>query len=101
MTSKGWRIDTEEYKKPDATVGQITNYGRTLITQKREKDALPVLEGALKKFPGNPTRSYRSTSPLKVIEEVKEWNKRPKEDIEALQKKIASRIANEQSKIIN
>lgn len=54
-----------------------------------------------KKFTGNPTRSYRSTSPLKVIEEVKEWNKRPKEDIEALQKKIASRIANEQSKIIN
>jgi tetratricopeptide (TPR) repeat protein len=39
---------------PDATVGQITNYGRALITQKREKDALPVLEGALKRFPGNP-----------------------------------------------
>lgn len=54
-----------------------------------------------KKFPGNPTRSYRSTFPLKVIEEVKEWNKRPEEDIETLQKKIASRIANEHSKIIN
>lgn len=28
-----------------------------------------------KKFPGNPTRSYRSTKPLKIIGEVTEWIK--------------------------
>lgn len=26
-----------------------------------------------KKFPGNPTRSYRSKEPLKIIEEVTDW----------------------------
>lgn len=26
-----------------------------------------------KKFPGNPTQSYRSSAPLRVIEEVREW----------------------------
>lgn len=26
-----------------------------------------------KKFPGNPTRSYRSSAPLRVIAEVNDW----------------------------
>lgn len=26
-----------------------------------------------KRFPGNPTRSYRTTEPLRVVEEVLEW----------------------------
>ena len=37
----------------DATVNQITNYGRGLITQKREKDAMPVFETAMKRYPAN------------------------------------------------
>ncbi len=41
----------EAINLPDATAGQIVNYGRTLITQKREKDALPVFELAFKRFP--------------------------------------------------
>lgn len=36
----------------DATVGQITGYGRALIGQSRAKEALPIMELALKKFPG-------------------------------------------------
>lgn len=28
-----------------------------------------------KKFPGNPTRSYRSTSPLRILGEVIEWRR--------------------------
>jgi hypothetical protein len=44
----------EAINLPDATAGQIANYGRSLITQKREKDAIPVLELGLKRFPGNP-----------------------------------------------
>ena len=38
---------------PDATVNQITGYGRGLITQKREKDAMPVFETAMKRYPAN------------------------------------------------
>jgi tetratricopeptide (TPR) repeat protein len=45
----------EAINLPDATAGQIANYGRSLITQKREKDAMPVFEIALKRFPGNST----------------------------------------------
>ena len=37
----------------DATTSQIVGYGRTLISQKREKESMPVFETALKKFPGN------------------------------------------------
>ncbi len=39
----------------DATAGQIAGYGRSLITAKREKEAMPVFDLALKRFPGNAT----------------------------------------------
>jgi Protein of unknown function (DUF2911) len=45
----------EAINLPDATAGQIVGYGRSLITAKREKEAMPVFELALKRFPGNPT----------------------------------------------
>ena len=28
-----------------------------------------------KKFPGNPTRSYRSSAPLKIVGEIAQWNR--------------------------
>jgi rifampin ADP-ribosylating transferase len=28
-----------------------------------------------KKFPGNPTRSYRSSAPLRVVSEITEWTR--------------------------
>lgn len=34
-----------------------------------------------KRFPGNPTRSYRSTSPLKVIAELGSWERHSEEEI--------------------
>ncbi|WP_409291614.1 NAD(+)--rifampin ADP-ribosyltransferase [Peribacillus sp. SCS-37] len=34
-----------------------------------------------KKFPGNPTRSYRSKSPLKIIAEVGSWERHTDEQI--------------------
>lgn len=34
-----------------------------------------------KRFPGNPTRSYRSTSPLKIIAELGSWEKHSEEEI--------------------
>ncbi len=50
-----------------------------------------------KKFPGNPTRSYRSAEPLKIVGEVKNFEKRPPEEI--LQWR--ERIANIKGDIIN
>lgn len=35
-----------------------------------------------KRFPGNPTRSYRSTDPLKVVAEVGSWERHTDEQIE-------------------
>jgi Rifampin ADP-ribosyl transferase len=37
-----------------------------------------------KKFPGNPTQSYRSQSPLRVVEEVTGWPPTPPERLNAL-----------------
>jgi Rifampin ADP-ribosyl transferase len=34
-----------------------------------------------KKFPGNPTRSYRSQAPLKIIGEVTDWNRLSLEEV--------------------
>lgn len=37
-----------------------------------------------KKFPGNPTMSYRSTKPFKVVGEVTQWQGHPAEQIKAM-----------------
>ena len=43
-----------------------------------------------KKFPGNPTRSYRSKSPLRVIGEVGKWIPHTPQQIKAMKEAIAS-----------
>jgi len=50
-----------------------------------------------KRFPGNPTRSYRSTAPLKIVGEVTEWEKLTPEDL----RKWQARLANNNGAIIN
>ena len=35
-----------------------------------------------KKYPGNPTKSYRSREPLRVIDEVLDWEGHSKEDMQ-------------------
>jgi len=50
-----------------------------------------------KKFPGNPTRSYRSGAPLRIIGEVTDWEKQTPEDIQ----KWRERLANNKGEIIN
>lgn len=37
-----------------------------------------------KRFPGNPSKSYRSTEPFKVVGEVKVWQGHPAEQIKAM-----------------
>lgn len=37
-----------------------------------------------KKFPGNPTKSYRSTDPFRVVGEVTVWQGHPKEQVKTM-----------------
>lgn len=48
-------------------------------------------------FPGNPTRSYRTDSPLKIIGEATDWVKQTPEELQ----KWRGRLANNTGKIIN
>jgi hypothetical protein len=50
-----------------------------------------------KKFPGNPTRSYRSIEPLKIVGEVTEWTRLTPEQLEHWRQ----RLANVKGDIIN
>lgn len=43
------------------------------------------------RFPGNPTRSYRSMAPLRVVGEVIGWQGHTAEEIEAMKAGIAGR----------
>ena len=42
-----------------------------------------------KKFPGNPTRSYRSREPLRIVGEVTNWNRLTAEEIQEWRDRIA------------
>jgi rifampin ADP-ribosylating transferase len=42
-----------------------------------------------KKFPGNPTRSYRSLAPLKIAGEVSEWVRLAPEEIQKWRERLA------------
>jgi len=43
-----------------------------------------------KKFPGNPTRSYRSTAPLKIVGEVTDWVRQTPEQLQQWREKLAN-----------
>jgi len=50
-----------------------------------------------KKFPGNPTRSYRTQAPLKIVGEVTDWVRQTPEEIQKWRK----RLTNVKGDIIN
>src|SRR6478735_8121761 len=54
-----------------------------------------------KKFPGNPTRSYRSTSPLRVVGEVDDWPRLAPEALQAWRDRLAVLRGDERAEIIN
>ena len=54
-----------------------------------------------KKFPGNPTRSYRSTKPLKIVGEVLDWTRQIPEALQAWRDRLAAIRADERGEIIN
>jgi Rifampin ADP-ribosyl transferase len=54
-----------------------------------------------KKFPGNPTRSYRSTAPLKVVGEVVDWTRLSPEALQTWRDRLAAVREDERGDIIN
>jgi hypothetical protein len=54
-----------------------------------------------KKFPGNPTRSYRSAAPLRIVGEVTDWTRLTPEALRAWRDRIAAIRADERATIIN
>ena len=54
-----------------------------------------------KKFPGNPTRSYRSTEPLRVVREVTDWTRLTPEALQMWRDRLAAVRADERGEIIN
>ena len=54
-----------------------------------------------KKFPGNPTRSYRTREPLRVVREVTNWERLTPEALQDWRDRIAALRANPDAQIIN
>jgi len=54
-----------------------------------------------KKFPGNPTRSYRSREPLKIVGEVTGWARQTPAALQAWRDRLAAIRADERGEIIN
>jgi rifampin ADP-ribosylating transferase len=53
-----------------------------------------------KKFPGNPTRSYRSGEPLRVVGKVTDWKRLTPEELQTWRDRLAT-IRAERGEIIN
>lgn len=41
------------------------------------------------KFPGNPTRSYRTRGPLRIVAEVRDWQGHPPDVLQAMRDRVA------------
>ncbi|MEU1079213.1 NAD(+)--rifampin ADP-ribosyltransferase [Streptomyces sp. NPDC005908] len=54
-----------------------------------------------KKFPGNPTRSYRSREPLRIIGEVTDWTRLTPEALRMWRDRLAAIRSDERAEIIN
>ena len=42
-----------------------------------------------KKFPGNPTKSYRTREPVRVVRELTDWQGHPPEQLQAMKDRVA------------
>jgi hypothetical protein len=54
-----------------------------------------------KKFPGNPTRSYRSSSPLRIVREVTDWTRMTPEALGMWRERLKALLADGGGEIIN
>lgn len=54
-----------------------------------------------KKFPGNPTRSYRSSAPLRVMGEIAHWTRLTPEALQVWRERLTTLRSDERGEIIN
>jgi rifampin ADP-ribosyltransferase len=54
-----------------------------------------------KKFPGNPTRSFRSSAPLRVLSEITEWTRLTPEQLQTWRERLSALLSTERGEIIN
>ncbi|WEK00695.1 MAG: NAD(+)--rifampin ADP-ribosyltransferase [Candidatus Sphingomonas phytovorans] len=54
-----------------------------------------------KKFPGNPTRSYRSSAPLKIIGEITDWTRLTPKALRVWRERLTALRSDERGEIIN
>jgi rifampin ADP-ribosylating transferase len=54
-----------------------------------------------KKFPGNPTRSYRTSAPLRIVREITEWTRLTPEQLQAWRERLSALLSSERGEIIN
>lgn len=54
-----------------------------------------------KKFPGNPTRSYRSTAPLRIVGEITEWTRLTPEQLQTWRERLSAMLSTERGEILN
>jgi rifampin ADP-ribosylating transferase len=54
-----------------------------------------------KKFPGNPTRSYRTSAPLRIIGVTTTWTRQTPEALQLWRQRLASLSADQRGDIIN
>ncbi|RZT24676.1 rifampin ADP-ribosylating transferase [Mycobacterium sp. BK558] len=54
-----------------------------------------------KKFPGNPTRSYRSTAPVRVVREISEWTRLTSEELQTWRERLSVLLSDDGGEIIN
>jgi hypothetical protein len=54
-----------------------------------------------KKFPGNPTRSYRSSAPLRIVGEITEWTRLTPDQLQSWRERLTTLLSSERGEIIN
>jgi rifampin ADP-ribosylating transferase len=54
-----------------------------------------------KKFPGNPTRSYRSSAPLRIVGEVTEWTRLTPDQLQTWRERLSALLSPGGGEIIN
>ncbi|GAA1555910.1 NAD(+)--rifampin ADP-ribosyltransferase [Brevibacterium picturae] len=54
-----------------------------------------------KKFPGNPTRSYRYTAPQRILREFTEWNRLSADELQSWRDRLTSLLDDDSAEIIN
>ncbi|GAA3188347.1 NAD(+)--rifampin ADP-ribosyltransferase [Rhodococcus erythropolis] len=54
-----------------------------------------------KKFPGNPTRSYRSSAPLRIVDEITDWTRLTPEQLQIWRQRLTAILSSERGEILN